>query len=113
MCRVKLRLEFGRISIVQTPFMPTHLTQFDGENNLRTRLLVKGEMFGVDAMNIERITRLVAADGDREIILDLADLDFLDSDSAPILKRLEREGLFGIEGIEIFLQHAINDAERD
>ena len=93
--------------------MPTHITQIDGENNLRTRLLVKGEMFGDDALNIERIARLVAADGDREITLDLADLDFLDSDSAPILKRLEREGLFGIEGIEIFLQHAINDAERD
>lgn len=93
--------------------MPTHITQIDGENNLRTRLLVKGEMFGDDALNIERIARLVAADGDREIILDLADLDFLDSDSAPILKRLEREGLFRIEGIEIFLQHAINDAERD
>ena len=93
--------------------MPTHITQIDGENNLRTRLLVKGEMFGDDALNIERIARLVAADGDREITLDLADLDFLDSDSAPILKRLEREGLFRIEGIEIFLQHAINDAERD
>ena len=92
--------------------MPTHITQINGENNLRTRLLVKGEMFGDDALNIERIARLVATETDQEVILDLADLDFLDSDSAPILKRLEREGLFRIEGAEIFLQNVVNDVER-
>ena len=65
MCRVKLSLESARISIFQTPFMPTHITQIDDDDGRQTRLLVKGEMFGDDALNIERIARLVAAETDR------------------------------------------------
>ena len=45
--------------------------------------------------------------------VDLADLDFLDSDSAPILKRLETKTGISIEGLEIFLQSAIDAAERN
>jgi hypothetical protein len=41
----------------------------------------------------------------------LADLYFLDSDSAPIIKRIEREHGFEIEGIEVFLQNAVSEVE--
>ena len=41
-----------------------------------------------------------------------ADLDFLDSESATVLKRLEDSHGFEIEGMEIFVQSAVNDVEK-
>jgi hypothetical protein len=42
----------------------------------------------------------------------LADLNFLDSESAPIIKRIERDHGFELEGLEIFLQKAVDESER-
>jgi len=92
--------------------MATHITQIDDQNSRQSRLRVEGEMYVADALNIERIARLVRSQTDYELVLDLADLDFLDSESAPILKHLENQGLFRIEGIETFLQNVVNVAER-
>jgi len=92
--------------------MATHITQIDDQNSRQSRLRVEGEMYVADALNIERIARLVSSQTDYELVLDLADLDFLDSESAPILKHLENQGLFRIEGIETFLQNVVNVAER-
>lgn len=92
--------------------MATHITQINDDENRQIRLRVEGDMFIDDAMNIERIAGFVCSDTQYEVILDVADLDFMDSESAPILKKLENSGLFRIEGIEIFLQNVVNDAER-
>ena len=62
---------------------------------------------------LEKIALDLREQRGRNITLDLADLDFLDSDSAPILKRLERDHGFEIEGIEFFLQTIVNEAEKN
>lgn len=90
--------------------MPTQITQ--RESNGRTYLQVDGDMLVDDALLIERIADEIHADSGTHVTIDLADLDFLDSDSASVLKRLDSKAGISIEGLEIFLQSAIDSAER-
>lgn len=90
--------------------MPTQITQ--RESNGRTYLQVEGDMLVDDALLLERLASDLHEDSGSHVTVDLADLDFLDSDSAPILKRLESRSGVSIEGLEIFLQSAIDAAER-
>jgi anti-anti-sigma regulatory factor len=89
--------------------MPTQITQTDSDG--RSYLRVEGEMLLDDALLIERIANEIREDSDREVVVDLADLDFLDSDSAEVLRRLESGGI-NLQGTEIFVQSAIDLAER-
>jgi anti-anti-sigma regulatory factor len=92
--------------------MPTQINQTDDPVSRITTLRVDGEMLGEDATVLEKIATGLRDETGNDIVIDLADLDFLDSEAAPILKGLaEREG-FAIEGVEIFLQSAVNMAER-
>lgn len=91
--------------------MPTNITQIEDTERGKTILRVEGEMFLDDALLLEKIALQMRDDGVKKLTLDLADLDFLDSDSAPVLKRLEREHNFEIEGMELFLQTIVNEAE--
>lgn len=91
--------------------MPTQITQ--RESNGRTYLQVEGEMLVDDALLLERIADDLHEDSGLHVTVDLADLDFLDSDSASILKRLDSKHGISIEGLEIFLQTAINTVERN
>ena len=90
--------------------MPTQITQ--RESNGRTYLQVEGDMLLDDALLLERIADDIREDSGGHVTVDLADLDFLDSDSASILRRLDSKNGISIEGLEIFLQSAINSAER-
>lgn len=92
--------------------MPTQITQLDDMERNKTVLRVEGEMTVDDAVLLEKIALEMRDVGKDNIVLDLADLDFLDSDSAPVLKRMENDHGFEIEGIEFFLQNVINDNER-
>jgi anti-anti-sigma regulatory factor len=89
--------------------MPTQITQTDSED--RSYLRVEGEMLIDDALLIERIANEIRGLSDREVVVDLADLDFLDSDSAGVLRRLESRGVT-LQGAEIFVQSSIDLAER-
>lgn len=91
--------------------MPTNITQIEDAERGKTILRIEGEMFLDDAILLEKIALQMRADGVKNLTLDLADLHFLDSDSAPVLKRLEQEHGFEIEGMEFFLQSMINDVE--
>lgn len=91
--------------------MPTQITQSEAGGRVYFR--VEGDLLVEDALLLEKIAVETRRESGREITVDLADLAFLDSDSAPILKRLETEHGFAIEGIEIFLQSAIDSAERN
>ncbi len=91
--------------------MPTQITQ--RESNGRIYLQVEGEMLIDDAVLLERIADEIRADSGLHVTVDLADLDFLDSESASVLKRLQGKDGISIEGLEIFLQSAINAAERN
>ncbi|MFL6467997.1 MAG: STAS domain-containing protein [Pyrinomonadaceae bacterium] len=88
--------------------MPTQITQNESEGLVSFR--VEGEMLLDDALLLER---LVAGDEtDRSIVIDMADLDFLDSEAAQVLRRLETERGVKLVGTEIFLQSSIDLAER-
>jgi anti-anti-sigma regulatory factor len=92
--------------------MATHITQIDDDERNRLILRVDGTMTIDDAVLLEKIAKDLHAATAKKVTIDLADLDFLDSDSAPILKRIENTDGFEIEGTELFLQSAINEAER-
>lgn len=69
-------------------------------------------MFAEDARLLEKFS-LEAVDSEgHDVTIDLADLTFMDSDAAGILRRLQEKTKLRIEGIEIFLQSAIDAAER-
>ena len=92
--------------------MPTSITQVEDPERKKTLLRVEGTMMRDDAILLERIALDVREQIGKNITLDLADLDFLDSESAPIIKRLEREHGFELEGLEIFLQKAVAESEK-
>ena len=92
--------------------MPTNITQSISESDGHLILRVEGDMMLEDALLLEKLALEMRSHYGRDLTIDLADLDFLDSESAPVLKRLEREHGFAIEGMEIFLQSAIDSAER-
>ncbi len=88
--------------------MPTQITQSEANGNVIFR--VEGEMLLEDALLLERLIDTEVSI--KPIVIDLADLDFLDSDAAEVLRRLQTENDVTLEGTEIFLQSAIDLAER-
>lgn len=93
--------------------MPTTLTELQDEDRGKTILRIEGQLMAEDAVLLEKIALDLRTSRGRNITLDLADLDFLDSESAPVLKRLETQHGFEIEGMEFFLQTIVNDAEKN
>ncbi len=91
--------------------MPTNIIQTVNDADGSVTLRVEGDMLLDDALLLEKIAVGMRGDNFRDVVIDLADLDFLDSESAPVLKRLVENG-FRIDGMELFLQSAINSAER-
>ena len=92
--------------------MATKITQIDLPDRHRTILRVEGDMLLDDAILLEKVAICLTDQNENKIVIDLADLDFLDSDAASVLKRLEDTKGCEIDGIEIFLQSAVNMAER-
>jgi len=92
--------------------MPTNLTQVEEVERGKTILRVEGSLTFEDAVLLEKIALEMRSNIGKNLTLDLADLHFLDSESAPIIRRLEREHGFEIEGVEIFLQAIVNETER-
>ncbi len=92
--------------------MPTQITQIDDPERGVTIFRVDGDMLAEDARLLGRIARDTQDESGNAITIDLADLDFLDSESAPILIAMERDDGFEIIGTEIFLQTVVNEAER-
>jgi ketopantoate hydroxymethyltransferase len=62
--------------------MPTQITQVEDVERGKTILRVEGEMMYDDAVLLEKIA-LECARKAAKLTLDFADLDFLDSESAP------------------------------
>lgn len=91
--------------------MPTRITQFEDEANARTILRVDGEMFIDDAKLVGRLAEEITNDKRSAVIVDLADLDLLDSDAASELLRLRSAGRIEVAGIDEFVQTAIDRAE--
>jgi anti-anti-sigma regulatory factor len=92
--------------------MATKITQIEDAERGIIVLRVEGELFHEDAILLEKIALQMSEEFDKKITIDLADLDLMDSDSAPILKRIEQEHGFTIEGIPYFLQKVVDETER-
>ena len=92
--------------------MPTEIKQIRDEAAARTVLRVSGEMFRDDALLLVRIAEQLCEETSDSVVIDLADLDLLDSDAAHILRRSSEKHGFMIEGTDILLQTAIDEAER-
>ena len=92
--------------------MATRINRIDNNIEHQTTLQIEGELLGDEARLLERISLEIRAETGNCIKIDLADLDFLDSEAAPILKRLSNLDGFVIEGVEIFLQAVVNETER-
>jgi anti-anti-sigma regulatory factor len=92
--------------------MPTHITQLDDPERDKSILRVDGEMLIDDALLLEKIVRELRSASSAAITIDIADLDFLDSEAATVLRRISNETNVSISGIEIFLQTSVNVAER-
>lgn len=106
-------LTFAEQNFYTFKLMPTTFTELEDTERGKIILRIEGSLMQEDAVLLEKIALDLREQRDRNITLDLADLDFLDSDSAPILKRMEREHGFEIEGIEFFLQTIVNEAEKN
>lgn len=92
--------------------MATNITQMEDLERGKTVLRVKGEMSRSDAELLEKIALDLRAENGKNLTLDLADLDFLDSEAAPILKRIEQEHRFEIEGLPFFVQKVVDETEK-
>ena len=92
--------------------MPTQIKQIWDDARRSIILRVAGEMFLEDAELLGKIAKDAYAETGDDVILDLADLDFLDSEAAHVLRELSDVDGFEIEGMEIFLQAVVNETER-
>ena len=78
-----------------------------------TMLKVEGSLYLQDAELLEKICRDIGGQSGRHITLDLADLSFLDSDSASVLCRLKREQGVSLEGLHLFIAKVIELTEAE
>ncbi|MGI8668214.1 MAG: STAS domain-containing protein [Aridibacter sp.] len=91
--------------------MSTKITQLEDTERNKIVLRVEGELLFDDAILLEKIALDLREENEKNLTLDFADLDFMDSDAAPIIKRLENEHGFEIEGFEFFLQKIVFETE--
>jgi len=75
-------------------------------------LSVRGEMSADDALILRRLVRNLIAGGRNRIIVDLAGISFIDSDSAPILREIANLPEASIEGTDSLIQAAIDLVEK-
>lgn len=92
--------------------MPTKIVQIEDAERGKTILRVEGSMTKADALLLEKIALEMRGESKANLTIDLADLNFLDSESAPILKRMTSVHKFEIEGMMNFVQRAIDEIER-
>ena len=93
--------------------MPTRITEVRTPDAQRMTLRVEGSLGVEDAELVEKVCRDLGRETGRRITLDLADLSFIDSDSAQILCRLRTEQDVSLEGLHLFIQRVIELAEQD
>jgi anti-anti-sigma factor len=84
-----------------------------GHHDSETVLKVEGSLYLGDAELLERICRDIGVESGQHIVLDLADLSFLDSDSASVLCRLKREQNVDLEGLHLFIAKVIELTEAE
>ena len=72
---------------------------------------VEGTLYLRDAELLEKICRDVCSQTQRPVTLELAELSYLDSDSAAVLCRLKREQNVSLEGLHLFIEKVLELTE--
>ena len=93
--------------------MPTVITQVDDTERGSTTMGIEGQLMREDSEVGSRIARHLSEGGAGSVAIDLADVDFIDSDAASVLKELESAGGIELIGVEILLQNVVNEVERN
>ena len=109
--------------------MPLRITQTEVSSDLKsgedksenndqvldsmTVLKVEGSLYVEDAELLERICQGISQETHGLLTLDLANLSFLDSESASVLCRLRREQGVKLKGLHLFIEKVVEltDAE--
>jgi anti-anti-sigma regulatory factor len=84
-----------------------------GPKDPQTVLKVQGSLYLEDAELLEKICRDMSNETGHRLTLDLADLVFLDSESASVLCRLKREQGVTLEGLHLFIEKVIELTEAE
>ena len=90
--------------------MSARITEVESPDAERTTLRVEGTLRLEDAALLEQICRDAMRRSGKGVTLDLADLCFLDSDSAHLLCRLRAEQNVSFEGLHLFVRRVIETA---
>lgn len=94
--------------------MSIRITQINGEPpESFITLKIEGGLYAADAELLEETCRTVILQTKLPVILELADLTFLDSDSASILSRIKREQNVCFEGLQLFIKKVVELADQD
>ena len=92
--------------------MTTRITQVEDGEGGRAVLRVEGSLGVAEVEVLEKVCADLRAQSGRDVLLDLAGLSFLDSESASVLARLRREQNVALDGVHFFIQQVIDLAER-
>jgi anti-anti-sigma regulatory factor len=92
--------------------MPTRITQIEDPEGTTRRLKVEGTLTLADAELLEGICNELCEQTDPCISVDLADITFLDSESASVLCRLKGRGI-SLEGLDLFVRKVVELAEEN
>lgn len=90
--------------------MPTEITKKEASGI--TILSIRGEMSIDDAIILRRLVNDLIADEGKPIIVDIAEVAFIDSESAPILREIGDLPDVSIEGTDSLIQTAIDLVEK-
>ena len=72
---------------------------------------VEGTLYLRDAELLEKICRDVGNQTKRPVTLELAGLNYLDSESAAVLCRMKREQNVSLEGLQLFIEKVVELTE--
>ena len=92
--------------------MPMRITQVGDQAGAKRRLKVEGTLTRTDAELLEAICNEMCEQSDSCISVDLADITFLDSESASVLCRLKWRGI-SLEGLDLFVRKVVELAEEN
>jgi anti-anti-sigma regulatory factor len=92
--------------------MPTRITEVGDQAGATRRLKVEGTLTLADAELLESICDELCGQAGSCISVDLADITFLDSESASVLCRLKGRGI-SLEGLDLFVRKVVELAEEN
>ena len=92
--------------------MPTRITQIGCLTGAPRRLKVEGTLTLADAELLESICNELREQSESCVSVDLADITFLDSESASVLCRLKGQGIL-LEGLDLFVRKVVELAEQN